>query len=153
VPQGKAEQLNVKMVPLDELIRVSDIVTLHCDLNKETQHLINRERLQQMKRSAYLVNTARGGLVHTAALCRALKEGLIAGAAIDVFEDEPTKPDNPLFALENVIFTPHMAGVSYEAMAREPVWAAEEVVRLLKGEPPRHVLNPDYVRNASKVRG
>lgn len=153
VPQERAKQLNVKMLPVDELIRVSDIVTLHCDLNKETQHLINRERLHQMKKSAYLVNTARGGLIDTAALCDALKAGLIAGAGIDVFEDEPTKADNPVFALENVIFTPHMAGVSYEAMAREPVWAAEEVVRLLKGDPPRHALNPDYVRNLGKARG
>jgi len=103
-----------------------------------------------MKRSAFIVNTARGGLIDTEALIKALKEGVIADAAIDVFEEEPTKADNPLFPLENVIHTPHMAGVTYEALEREPVWAAEEAVRILKGEPAKNALNPEYIKKISK---
>jgi len=148
IAKERAEQLKVKMVSLDELLRVSDVVTLHCDLNKETEHMIGAQQLRQMKKSAFIVNTARGGLIDTEALIKALKEGVIADAAIDVFEEEPTKADNPLFSLENVIHTPHMAGVTYEALEREPVWAAEEVVKILKGEGGKNVLNPEYVKKA-----
>jgi len=142
ITKERAEQLKVKMVSLDKLLRVSDVVTLHCELNKETEHVISAPQLKQMKRSAYLINTARGGLIDTEALCSALKEGIIAGAAIDVFEGEPTQANNPLFSLENVIHTPHMAGVTFEVNEREPVWAAEEAVRLLKGKPGKNVLRP-----------
>lgn len=142
ITKERAEQLKVKMVSLDKLLRVSDVVTLHCELNKETEHMISAPQLKQMKRSAYLINTARGGLIDTEALCNAIKEGIIAGAAIDVFEGEPTQANNPLFSLENVIHTPHMAGVTFEVNEREPVWAAEEAVRILKGEPGKNVLWP-----------
>ena len=147
VSRERAEALKVRMVSLEDLISIADVVTLHCDLNRETEHLINRQRLHQMKRCAYLVNTARGGLVGTTALRDALAEGRIAGAALDVFEDEPTAADNPLWRLANVIHTPHMAGVSHEATGRERLWAAEEVVRVLTGQPPKYALNPDYVRH------
>jgi D-3-phosphoglycerate dehydrogenase len=100
-----------------------------------------------MRKSAYIVNTARGGLIDTRALYDALKEGLIAGAALDVFEEEPTGRDNPLFSLDNALHTPHMAGITHESIGREPVWAAEEVVRVLKGEPPKNVVNPKYTTN------
>ena len=142
ITKERAEQLKVKMVSLDKLLRVYDVVTLHCELNKETEHMISAPQLKQMKRSAYLINTARGGLIDTEALCNAIKEGIIAGAAIDVFEGEPTQANNPLFSLENVIHTPHMAGVTFEVNEREPVWAAEEAVRILKGEPGKNVLWP-----------
>ena len=149
VPRERAEQLNVKMLGLEELLEISDIVTLHCDLTQETRHLIGEEQLKRMKKGAYIVNTARGGLVDTRALYDALKEGLIAGAALDVFEGEPTERDNPLFSLDNVLHTPHMAGITHESVGREPVWAAEEVVRVLKGEPPKNVVNPEYTKNIS----
>jgi D-3-phosphoglycerate dehydrogenase len=148
VSREQAEQLNVRLVNLDKLLHIADIVTLHGDLNEQTKHLINAHTLTQMKGSAYIVNTARGGLIDTKALYCALETGVIAGAALDVFEEEPTAPDDPLFSLENVIHTPHMAGITYESVAREPVWAAEEVVRVLKGESPVHVVNPDYVQQA-----
>jgi D-3-phosphoglycerate dehydrogenase len=147
VPRERAVQLNVEMLGLEELLKVSDIVTLHCDLTQETRHLIGEEQLKQMRKSAYIVNTARGGLIDTRALYDALKEGLIAGAALDVFEEEPTGRDNPLFSLDNALHTPHMAGITHESVGREPVWAAEEVVRVLKGEPPKNVVNPEYTRN------
>jgi D-3-phosphoglycerate dehydrogenase len=149
VPRERAVQLNVRMLGLEELLEISDIVTLHCDLTQETRHLIGEEQLKRMKKGAYIVNTARGGLIDTRALYDALKEGLIAGAALDVFEGEPTERDNPLFSLDNVLHTPHMAGITHESVGREPVWAAEEVVRVLKGEPPKNVVNPEYTKNTS----
>jgi D-3-phosphoglycerate dehydrogenase len=152
VPGGQTDALNVRRVNLDQLLRVSDIVTLHCDLNEQTRHIIGVSTLARMKRTACIVNTARGGLIDTKALYAALDKGLIAGAALDVFEDEPTQPDEPLFALENVVHTPHMAGITHESVAREPVWAAEEVVRVLKGEPPLHVVNPDYARQGRGIK-
>lgn len=150
VAKERAEQLNVKMVSLDELFKTSDIVTLHCELNKETEHLVGEQQLKQMKRSAYIVNTARGGLIDTGALYNALKEGVIVGVALDVFEEEPTQAGNPLFALKNVLVTPHIAGVTNESVGREPCWAAEEVVRVLKGEIPKNVMNPEYTRGKFK---
>lgn len=150
ITKERAEQLKVRIVSLNELLRVSDVVTLHCELNKETEHFIGMPQLKQMKRSAYLVNTARGELIDTEALHSALKEGIIAGAALDVFEGEPTKADNPLFSLENVLFTPHMAGITYEALERDFVWAAEEAVRILKGEPAKNTLNPEYIKKMSR---
>jgi phosphoglycerate dehydrogenase-like enzyme len=138
------------MINFYQLLKVSDIVSLHCDLTEETKHLIAERQLKQMKRSAYIVNTARGGLIDTGALYKALKAGLIAGAALDVFEEEPTKPNNSLFSLENVVHTPHMAGITHESVGREPIWAAEEVVRVLSGEPPRNVVNPEYTKYISE---
>lgn len=151
VPPERAAALGVSMAALEMVVRSADVVTLHCELTEQSRHLLNRERLRQMKPSAYLVNTARGGLVDTKALCEALSTGVIAGAAIDVFEDEPTTADHPLFALDNAIVTPHMAGVTHEAIAREPVWAADDVVRMLRGEPPKHLLNPGYERNVGRA--
>jgi len=147
ITEERAKQLKVKMVNLDDLLRVSDIVTLQCELNKETEHMISFPQLKQMKRSAFIVNTARGGLIDTKALYKALKEKTIAGAALDVFEEEPTGANNPLFSLDNLIHTPHMAGVTVEAFDREPVWAAEEAVRILKGKEGRYVLNREYIKN------
>jgi phosphoglycerate dehydrogenase-like enzyme len=150
VPRERGEPLNVAMLGLEELLEVSDIVTLHCDLTRETRHLIGGEQLRRMKKSAYIVNTARGGLIDTRALYGALKEGVIGGVALDVFEEEPTGRDNPLFSLDNALHTPHMAGITHESVAREPVWAAQEVVRVLKGGSPKNVVNPEYAKNKSK---
>jgi D-3-phosphoglycerate dehydrogenase len=148
VSREQTDQLDVRLVNLDELLQISDIVALHCDLNEQTTHIINEHTLTQMKRSAFIVNTARGGLIDTKALYCALKQGLIAGAALDVFEEEPTDQYDPLFSLENVVHTPHMAGITHESVEREPLWAAEEVVRVLKGESPVNVVNPEYARQA-----
>lgn len=153
VSKKKTEQLGVELKSLNELLGASDIVSLHCELNKDTKHMISTTQLKMMKNSAILVNTARGGLIDTDALYNALKEGAIAGAGLDVFDEEPTQPDNPLFSLDNVIHTPHMAGITYEVIAREPIWAAQEVVRILKGEGGKNVLNPEYVKNARANQG
>ena len=109
-PPELEKKLGVKgNLPLDRLISESDIISLHCLLNEETRHLINAERLKAMKKSAILINTARGKIVDERALFQALKNGDIAGAGLDVFEKEPVDPANPLLSLPNVVVTPHVA--------------------------------------------
>jgi D-3-phosphoglycerate dehydrogenase len=145
----KVSSTSVRLVDdIDELLKASDIVTLHCHMCEETRHFINKDKLSKMKKSAYLVNTGRGGLVDEKALYGALTANVIAGAALDVFEVEPAKKENPLFKLDNVIITPHMAGWTKEALVREARGASEEVIRVLKGEKPVNVANPDYTKFA-----
>jgi phosphoglycerate dehydrogenase-like enzyme len=126
-------------VSLDEVFAGSDFVTLHCPHNRETRHLVGERQLSLMKRTAYLVNLARGGVVDEEALYKALSEKRIAGAAIDVLETEPPRKDHPLIGLDNVIFSPHIGGSAREATSRGERGAAEEVVRVLEGKRP---LNP-----------
>ncbi len=135
------ESLNAKSVSLEELLQRSDIITLHCPLTGETKKIIREETLRLMKNTAYLVNTARGGLVDENALYKALKEGWIAGAALDVLEKEPPEPNNPLLSLSNVIVTPHIAWCSPEAFWHLENSVVEEVIRIFKGEKPRNVVN------------
>ena len=132
---------SVGRVGLDELLRESDYVSVHAPLSDETRHLIGERTLGLMKPTALLVNTARGGLVDGDALARALRAGQIAGAAIDVAETEPIPRDSPLLGLENCIITPHAAWYSDESSAALQRLAAEEAVRLLRGEPPRCPVN------------
>lgn len=103
-------------LPLDELIRTSDVVTLHCPLNRDTRGLMNAERFRSMKKSALLINCARGPIVDEKALYGALTQGEIAGAGLDVFEREPIDPDNPLLKLSNVIFSPHVASATRDTL-------------------------------------
>jgi phosphoglycerate dehydrogenase-like enzyme len=104
------EEPGIRPVDLETLLRESDIVTLHVSLNEQTRHLIGRREFARMKGDAFLVNTARGGVVDEAALFKALKEGKIGGAGLDVFETEPLPADSPLRSLNNVLLTPHVAG-------------------------------------------
>lgn len=129
-------------VGLDRLLEESDYVTLHCPLTAETRHLIGRETLARMSPAAVLVNTARGGIVDTAALVDALRAGELAGAGLDVLEAEPIDPASPLLAMEQVIVTPHAAWYSEEGRSDLKRRAAEEVVRVLRGERPTHCVNP-----------
>ncbi len=133
----------VTMVELDHLLRTSDVVSVHVTLTSETRHLLGEDELRRMRADAYLINTARGGTIDEEALYRILKDNAIAGAAIDVFEHEPLPPDSPLRTLDNVILTPHIVGHSQELMAAIPPTAAENVLRLLRGEPPLYVKNPE----------
>ena len=125
------------------LLREADIVSLHAVLNEETHHLIGAPELRLMKDTAYLVNTARGGLIDTEALARALREGWIAGAAIDVYTKEPPDPDFPLFGLSNCLLAPHLGWYSEEAnwSIREKV--LEDFVRFIGGRPPRFLINKE----------
>src|SRR5919198_2713311 len=139
VPASHVTALGGRWVGLDELFRESDFVALHCPLNNETRHMVGSQQLAQMKKSAFLVNLARGGVVDEDALAACLREKHIAGAAIDVMENEPPRQDHPLLALDNVLMTPHIGGSTREAQTRGEWGAAEEVVRVLQGERP---LNP-----------
>ena len=123
---------------LDELLGESDVVTIHCPLTAETRGLIDERRLALMKASAYLINAARGGIVNEEALCHALKQRKIAGAALDVVEDEPPGKNHPLFQLDNVILTPHIGALTFEASKRGEWGAAEEVIRVLEGKKPKN---------------
>jgi D-3-phosphoglycerate dehydrogenase / 2-oxoglutarate reductase len=132
-----------RVLSLGELAARSDYVSVHTLLNAETQHLINEAFLRQMKPTACLINTSRGPVVDEQAIIRALQEQWIAGAALDVQEHEPPAPDNPLSRLENVILTPHAAYYSTAAVAQVPRRCGEEVARVLTGQRPLHVVNPE----------
>lgn len=139
-----AEAYGVSFVPLEQLLRESDLVTIHAFLDACTRHTINAERLALMKPTAYLINTSRGGLVDTAALVQALRERKIAGAALDVFEEEPLG-ESPLRELDNVYLSPHAAGTSRDPRVHQRIIAAENVIRFLRGERPLHIVNPEVL--------
>jgi D-3-phosphoglycerate dehydrogenase/(S)-sulfolactate dehydrogenase len=128
------QEFGVVLVPLDELLAASDVISLHAPLVDATRDLVNARTLARMKSTALLVNTARGGLVDEAALAEALREGRLAGAALDVRRDEPPGPDDPLRGLPNVLLTPHVAGVTRESMRRASLHVAHDVLRVLRGE-------------------
>src|SRR5262249_4949217 len=131
----------VAKVDLDEVFVRSDFVSLHLPLTSETRHLVDARRLGLMKPSAFLINTARGPIVDEAALIAALQRGALAGAALDVLEREPPARGTPLLAMPNVILTPHAAYYSDDSLAYLQTSVAEEVVRVLRGGPPRSPVN------------
>lgn len=131
---------------LDAALAQADFVTLHCPKTPETVGLINAARLARMKPSAFLVNTARGGIVDEKALFAALSEKKLAGAGLDVFDKEPPEPANPLFKLPNVLCAPHMAGVTKEAMDRMAIAATKNVLSVFDGAPiVENVINKDVL--------
>jgi len=134
-------RLGAEPVGFDRLLAEADFVTLHLPLTEATYHLIGAATLSQMKPSAHLINTARGGLVDTLALHHALETGQIAGAALDVLEEEPPSPDHPLLNCDRALITSHVAWYSQEALADLRVKAAQEVGRVLRGELPRYLIN------------
>jgi D-3-phosphoglycerate dehydrogenase len=132
-----------RVFALEELAARSDYVSVHTLLNAETRHLINAAFLRQMKPTACLINTSRGPVVDEQALIRALQEKWLAGAALDVREQEPPDVESPLSHMDNVILTPHAAYFSTPAVARVPQRCGEEVARALTGQRPLHVVNPE----------
>jgi len=128
---------------LDALVAQSDFIVLACPLTPETRHLFGDGRLAAMKPSAWLINVGRGPVVDERALIDALHEKRIAGAMLDVYEHYRIGPGHPLFALENVILTPHLAGSTRESRARAAVRAADELLRMLAGEKPANLVNPE----------
>ena len=134
--EERERELNVTRVTLDGLFRTSDIVSLHTPLTAETRHLVNRERIGMMKPTAFLVNTARGPVVDEAALTEALRAGRIAGAGLDVFEQEPIDPGNPLLEMDNVVLTPHIAGITWDTWSRRARFAYANMQRVRDGEAP-----------------
>jgi D-3-phosphoglycerate dehydrogenase len=135
----------IQKVTLDELLQQADAVSLHMPLTAESRHLINEAALRKMKPSALLINTARGGIVDTAALIRALREGWIAGAALDVLEQEPVPRDSPLLSVPNVIVNPHASWYSDESVPELKRKTAEIAVAVLRGQRPTSVVNPDVL--------
>ena len=139
----------VEKVTLDELLQQADAVSLHMPLTVESRHLINEAALRKMRPSALLVNTARGGIVDTSALIRALQEGWIAGAALDVLEQEPVPRDSPLLSLPNVILNPHASWYSDQSVPELKRKTAETAIAVLRGQRPTSVVNPDVFASPS----
>ena len=138
IPLGREKVFGAESVDLETLLRESDIVSLHAPLTPETYNMIGEPQLRTMKRTAYLVNTGRGKVVDQQALYRALKEGWIAGAALDVLDEEPPRFSDPLFALPNVILSPHSAFYSERSIKEKQRKVVEEFTRVLSGLPPRY---------------
>ena len=132
---GKSENNGITMVTLDALFENSDVISLHCPLTEETRELINTRRLNQMKSSAFLLNTGRGPLINEQDLADALQKGTIAGAGLDVLSTEPPAADNPLLAAPNCIITPHIAWASFEARKRLLQMVADNIAAFINGNP------------------
>lgn len=143
-----ARQYGITFVGWEELLAQSDYVSLHMPMTPQAKHIINRKSLALMKPSAFLVNTARGGLVNEADLLEALRAKKIGGVGLDVFEEEPPRADHPLFKLSNVVFTPHAAGVDVQSRDDMALSAAQAIVDLSRGKwPAEKVVNPDVKGN------
>lgn len=139
------QQYGWQYADLPTLLRESDIVTIHTDYNPSSHHLIGREQLQMMKRTAYLINTARGPIVDNMALAEALEQGWIAGAGLDVTDPEPIPLDHPLTKLPNCVILPHIASASVATRTRMATLAAENIVAVLQGKRPPTPINPEVL--------
>lgn len=148
------QELGIRFVSLEELLKTSDFISIHVPLSEQTRRMINEERLRMMKKGAILVNTSRGPVADEQALVKALREGWIAGAGLDVFEKEPLSIDSPLLQLPNVVVTSHIGNATYEARYEMCKTAALNIIKVLKGEQPISLFNPDVmkIRPLDKVK-
>jgi D-3-phosphoglycerate dehydrogenase / 2-oxoglutarate reductase len=146
VSQDVLAKAGVERVEFEELVKISDYISIHTPLVPATQHLFNADVFRKMKPTAYLINTARGPIIDEAALAEALDKKEIGGAALDVMEKEPTN-SSPLFGRDNVIVTPHTSFYSEESLVDLQTKAAEEVVRVLSGQAPRNPVNPEALKS------
>lgn len=137
LPAGEEQALGIRRAGMDEIIARSDVLSLHCPLTQETANLIDAHALARMKRTAVLINVARGGVVNEADLAAALKDKVIRGAAMDVFSIEPAPADHPLFALDNVVVTPHLAAVTADTFEPTVRRMFDNIARASRGEPVR----------------
>uniref|UniRef100_A0A7J2U4U0 D-glycerate dehydrogenase n=1 Tax=Ignisphaera aggregans TaxID=334771 RepID=A0A7J2U4U0_9CREN len=140
------KQLGVEYRGLDTLLQEADIVSIHVPLTKETYHLINEEKLRKMKRTALLINTARGAVIDTNALVKALSEGWIAGVGLDVFEQEPLPPNHPLTAFKNAVLVPHIGSATYDARHAMAELVAENLIAFYEGREPPTLVNKDVLK-------
>ncbi|MCE4617722.1 MAG: D-glycerate dehydrogenase [Desulfurococcales archaeon] len=140
------EKFNAKHVDMDTLLRESDIVSIHTPLTPETYHLIGEEELKKMKRTAILINTARGKVIDTNALVKALEEGWIAGAGLDVFEEEPLPPGHPLTKFDNVVLAPHLGSATWKTRTAMAMLVADNLIAFYKGEKPPTLVNPEVMK-------
>ena len=143
IPEDVQREVKAEPVGLDELLETSDFVSMHVPLTRRTRGMMSDREFDLMKPTAFFINLCRGPVVDEAALYRALTEGKIAGAGLDVLEVEPTPADNPLFDLDNVIITPHMAGQSQETALRAAQFACENITRVLTGQEAESLVTPE----------
>jgi D-3-phosphoglycerate dehydrogenase len=144
--EARKAELGVEFVEKDRLFQESDLITVHTPLGPETRHIISAKTLAQMKPTAYVVNTSRGGMVDHEALAAACKSKQIAGAAIDVFEVEPPPTSHPLFGLDNVILTPHIGWASVESGEQIRQSILEDILNAAKGKPARNIVNKELTK-------
>lgn len=147
-PHAVFEKFQVKRVEFEELLRTSDIISIHAPLTEMTRHMFGEEQFRMMKKTAYIVNTGRGPIIQNKALYKALTQGWIAGAGLDVLEKEPPDKDEPLLKLENVVFTPHYASYTEEAYHELHVKVCQQALQVLRGEWPRYLANPQVKPHA-----
>lgn len=146
IPRPEMQKLGAKSVGLETLLKQADFVTIHVPLMKETHHLINEQRLKLMKKTAYIINNSRGPVVDGKALYKALKEKWIAGAGLDVFEQEPTPMDDPLLKLDNIVVAPHISSASLETRSRMAEMVAGNLVDFFEGKKPPNLVNQDVLK-------
>jgi phosphoglycerate dehydrogenase-like enzyme len=144
-----AKELGVELMGLDDVFRRADIVTVNCPLSETTRHLVNAERLALMKPTAYLINTARGPIVDQAALTGVLAKNRIAGAGLDVFAEEPSSADDPLFKLDNVVVTPHSLCWTNQCFGGIGAADVKAVLDLAEGRAPRGIVNREITESAA----
>ncbi len=147
VTNEKAKEYGIVLTSLDELLNKSDFVSAHIPLIKSTHKFFNEEKFKKMKTTAYLINTARGGVVDAEALLKAIKNKWIAGAGLDVLPQEPPDINDPLLKQENIVLTPHAAFCSVESLLDLQRMAASSVSCVLQGKKPEHIVNPDVLNN------
>jgi D-3-phosphoglycerate dehydrogenase len=135
----------VRSVEFDELLSKSDVVVLSCPLNDQTRGMFNEKAFAKLKQGALLINVSRGPVIIESALLNALQKNMLGGAALDVFQEHPLPPDNPLFGFENVILTPHMAGITTESMVRMGQGVVDEIRRIKSGDLPMNFINPEVL--------
>ncbi len=144
-PREVEEELGAEYVGLEELLRTADIVSIHTPLTPETRHMIGEKELKMMKNTAILVNTARGAIIDTEALVKALKEGWIRAAGLDVFEQEPLPENHPLTKLDNVVLAPHIGSATFETRSRMACIVLENLEALARGEVPPTIVNREVL--------
>jgi len=144
------KEYSIQFTDIELLFQKADFVTINAPLTKETYHLVDEKKLRMMKKTAFLINNARGPIVDEKALYKALKEGWIAGAALDVFEQEPTPMQNPLLKLNNVVVAPHISSASYETRSRMAEMVAENLITFFEGKTPPNLVNPEVAKTKEK---
>ncbi|MFW6138001.1 MAG: hydroxyacid dehydrogenase [Spirochaetota bacterium] len=145
--QAEKYKQRVEFVDLKQLFKNADVVSIHIPLTENTRGLINMEVLKLMKQSAFLLNTSRGGIINEEDLAKALQEGVLAGAGLDVFENEPPGPQSPLLKLDNIVLTPHSAALTAECVVDMATSAVRRVLDVLHGYLPDNIANPEVLRS------
>ncbi|WP_041076035.1 hydroxyacid dehydrogenase [Thermotoga caldifontis] len=151
IDPARAFELGVELVSLERLLKESDFVTIHVPLTPETKGMIGEAQLRLMKPTAYIINMSRGPIWDELAVLKAVEEGWIAGAATDVFVEEPPKPDHPFFKCEKILLTPHNAALTKECVVRMAEGAAQGVIEVLTGKRPSFPVNMDLLKKYGKI--